>query len=57
MASENDCIASRTRNRSGNQDADEEEDHPSSGPITNQKKMKTVDDAGLEEVVAYVKKN
>ena len=53
MSSENDCIASRTRTRSGNQDTDEEEDRP----ITNRKKLKTVDDAGLEEIVAYVKKN
>ena len=57
MASENDCIASRTRTWSGNQDTDEEEDHRSSCPITNWKKIKIVDDAGLEEVVAYVKKN
>ena len=57
MSSENGCIASRTRTWSGNRDTDEQDDHPSSGPIAHQKKMKIVDDAALEEVVAYVKKN
>ena len=53
----NNCIASRTRTRSGNRDTDEQDDHPSAAPITIQKKKKTVDDATLEEVVAYVKKH
>ena len=57
MSSENACVASRTRFRSVYRDTDEEDDRPSSDPITDRKFMKVVDDAGLEEVVAYVKKH
>ena len=57
MSSENDCIVSRTRTRSGKRDTDEQDDHPSTAPITIQKKKKTVDDATSEEVVAYAKKH
>ena len=54
MSSENGCIASRTRTRSGNRENDEGETAVANTP---RKKMKVVGDAELEEVAAYVKKH
>ena len=55
MSSDNGCIASRTR--SGNLDTNEQDDHLSATLIAIWKKMKIVDDAGLNEMGNYVKKH